>query len=153
MNTLRLPFTAPGRVLEGDLILVRQFKFKRNNDKGGFQWTAESEIERPGFYRGFYAVGKTLADVKEFAALVRLCERTGKLERLSEMHPPGWEKRMQTTWGGNWYLHKEKRQWTFEPFVRRHRLQGMPESNGFVMMVLDVPVRLYGAFGNRFAGV
>jgi hypothetical protein len=41
--------------------------------------------------------------VKEFAALVRWCERTGKLERLSEMHPKGFEKRMQTTWGGNWY--------------------------------------------------
>ena len=80
-------------------MLVKQFKFKRNNDKGGFQWTAGSEIERPGFYRGFTAVGKTLADVKEFAALVRLCERTGLLERLSEMHPPGWEKRMHTTWG------------------------------------------------------
>jgi len=52
-------------------MLVRQFKFRRNSDKGGFRWTAESEIERPGFYRGFHAVGKTLADVKEFAALVR----------------------------------------------------------------------------------
>ena len=91
-------------------MLVKQFKFRRNNDKGGFQWTAESEIERPGFHRGFYAVGKTLADVKEFAALVRLCERTGSLERLSEMHPLGWEKRMQTTWGGNWFPHKRERQ-------------------------------------------
>jgi hypothetical protein len=89
----------------GGKMLVRQFKFKRNNDKGSFQWTAESEIERPDFHRGFYAVGKTLADVKEFAALVRFCERTGSLERLSEMHPPGWEKRMQTTWGGNWNTH------------------------------------------------
>jgi hypothetical protein len=90
----------------GVLMLVRKFKFRRNNDKGGFQWTAHSEIERPGFYRGFTAVGRTLADVKEFAALVRLCERTGSLERLSEMHPPGWENRMQTTWGGNWYSHE-----------------------------------------------
>ena len=63
-----------------------------------------------GFYRGFTAVGKTLSNVKEFAALVRLCERTGSLERLSEMHPPGWEKRMQTTWGGDWYPHKRKAQ-------------------------------------------
>jgi hypothetical protein len=90
------------------MMLVKQFKFKRNNDKGGFQWVAHSEIERPSFYRGFTAVGKTLTDVKEFAALVRLCERTGSLERLSEMHAPGFEKRMQTTWGGNWYLHKRK---------------------------------------------
>ena len=90
-------------------MLVKKFKFKRNNDKGGFRWTAESEIERLGFYWGFTAVGKTLADVKEFAALVRLCERTGSLERLSEMHPPGWEKRMQTTWGGNWHQHQRKR--------------------------------------------
>jgi hypothetical protein len=65
-------------------MLVKQFKFRRNNEEGGFQWTAESEIERPGFYRGFTAVGKTLSDVKEFAALVRRCERTGKMERLSE---------------------------------------------------------------------
>ena len=84
-------------------MLVRPFKFKRIHDKGGFQWTAESEIERPNFHREFYAVGKTLADVKEFAAVVRYCERTGSLERLSEMHPPGFEKRMQTTWGGNWF--------------------------------------------------
>src|SRR5579871_1643284 len=69
-------------------MLVRAFKFKRNSDRGGFHWTAESEIERDGFYRGFTAVCKTLADVKEFAALVRWCERTGTLERLSEMHPP-----------------------------------------------------------------
>jgi hypothetical protein len=87
-------------------MLVKQFKFKRNSEKGGFQWIAQSEIERPGFYRGFTAVGKTLADVGEFAALVRRCERTGLLERLSEMHTPGWENRMQTTWGGNWYPHR-----------------------------------------------
>jgi hypothetical protein len=49
-------------------MLVKRFTFKRYNDNGGFQWTAESEIERPGFHRGFHAVGKTLADVKEFAA-------------------------------------------------------------------------------------
>lgn len=84
-------------------VLVKQFKFKRNNDKGGFQWMAHSSLERPGFYRGFTGVGRTLADVKEFAALVRWCERTGTLERLSEMHPPGYESRLQTTWGGNWY--------------------------------------------------
>src|SRR6266567_3701610 len=87
---------------KGVLMLVKTFKFKRNTDKGGFQWTAESTIEAPGFYRAFTAVGKTLADVKEFAALVRWCERTGSLERLSEMHPPGYERRLQTTWGGNW---------------------------------------------------
>src|ERR1039458_322329 len=46
---------------------------------------ARGLTSRPGFYRGFTAVGKTLADVKEFAALVRWCERTGSLERLSEM--------------------------------------------------------------------
>jgi len=84
-------------------MLVKRFKFKRNNNQGGFQWTAESEIERPDFYRGFHAVGKTLSDVKEFAALVRYCERTGTLERLSEMHPSGFENRMQTTWGGYWF--------------------------------------------------
>jgi len=87
-------------------MLVGKFKFERNNDKGGFQWIAQSEIERPGLYRSFTAVGRTLADVKEFADLVRLCERTGKLEYLSEMHPPGFEKRMQTTWGGNWFPNK-----------------------------------------------
>lgn len=89
-------------------MLVRKFRFRRNKDKGGFQWTAESEIERPGFYRGFTALGRTPADVKEFATLVRLCEPTNSLERLSEMHPPGWENRMQTTWGGNWCPHERK---------------------------------------------
>jgi hypothetical protein len=91
-------------------MLVRNFNFKRNKDRGHFQWTAQSEIERPGFYRGFTAVGKNLADVKEFAALVRWCERTGKLERVSEMHPPDFEKRMQTTWGGNWFPQHRKPQ-------------------------------------------
>ena len=90
-------------------MLVKQFKFKRNREKGGFSWTAESEKSIAGSYRGFHAVGKTLADVKEFAALVRRCERTGSLERLSELHPPGFEDRMQTTWGGIWYPHKRGR--------------------------------------------
>jgi len=96
----------PSRVRCVSAMLVKQFKIKRNNDKGHFQWTAESAVEAPGFYRGFTAVGKTLSDVKEFAALVRWCERTGTLERLSEMHPPDFESRMQTTWGGNWYPHR-----------------------------------------------
>ena len=118
-------------------MLVKKFKFRRNNDKGGFQWTAKSEIERPGFYRGFHAVGKTLADVKEFAALVRLCERTGLLERLSEMHPLGWERRMQTTWGGYWYPHKEKRQWGSEDLSRRK----LPESPGMAECQIASPGR------------
>ena len=89
-------------------MLVKRFTFKRNHGKGDFQWTAQSEVEAPGFYRGFTAVGRTLADVKEFAALVRWCERTSSLERLSEMHPSGFESRMQTTWGGDWYPHKRR---------------------------------------------
>jgi hypothetical protein len=88
-------------------MLVGKFKFRHTNDKGGFQWTAVSESERPGFYRGFTAVGKRLSDVKEFAALVRLCERRGLLERLAEMHPSAWKQRMQTTWGGTWYPHRQ----------------------------------------------
>jgi hypothetical protein len=90
-------------------MLVRRFQFKRISDKGGFPWMAQSEIETPGFYRGFTAVGRKLADVKEFAALVRWCERTGSLERLAEKHPPHFERRLQTTWGGNWYHQKVKR--------------------------------------------
>ena len=89
-------------------MLVKQFKFKRNRDNGRFQWIAESVVEAPSFYRGFTAVGRTLADVKEFAALVRWCERTGKLERLSEMHPPGFEVRMQTAWAGTSYPHQRR---------------------------------------------
>jgi len=53
-------------------MLVRRFKFRRNGDKHGFHWMAESEVEAPRCYRGFTAVGKTLANVKEFAALVQL---------------------------------------------------------------------------------
>lgn len=83
-------------------MLVKRFTIKRAKDIGGFEWIATSEIEAPGFYRGFTAVGKSRSDVQEFAALVRWCERTGKLERLSEMHPPDFEGRLQTTWGGNW---------------------------------------------------
>lgn len=100
-------------------MLVKKFKFTRNNDKGGFQWMAESEIEAPGFYRGFCAVGMTLADVKEFAALVRWCERTGSLERLSEMHPRGWERRMQTTWGGNWHRTEREPDAPLSPVTNR----------------------------------
>lgn len=91
-------------------MLVKNFKFKRNKDQGGFPWTAESETEGPGFHRSFFAVGKTLADVKEFAALVRRCERTNSLERLSEMHPPGFESRFQSTWGGVWFPQMRKLQ-------------------------------------------
>ena len=89
-------------------MLVKRFKFERNNDRGSFQWTAQSEVERPGFYRGFTAVGRSLSDVKEFAALVRWCERTGSLERLSQMHPPDFEGRLVTTWGGNWFPYKRQ---------------------------------------------
>lgn len=32
--------------------------------------------------------------------------RPCRKERLSEMHPPNFEDRMQTTWGGDWYIHK-----------------------------------------------
>jgi len=70
-----------------------------------FHWTAESEIERSGSYRVFTAVGETLSDAKEFGALVRYCERTGLLERSPEMHRRGFEKRIQTTWGGSGYSH------------------------------------------------
>ena len=41
-------------------MLVKRFTFKRNHEKGGFPWTAQSEIEAYGFYRGFTAVGRTL---------------------------------------------------------------------------------------------
>lgn len=81
-------------------MLVKRFTFKRCHDSGAFRWTAESHREGPGFYFSYFAVGRTLADVREFAALVRWCERTGRLEQLSEMHPPGLLDRMQTTWGG-----------------------------------------------------
>ncbi len=84
------------------IMLVKKFQVKRLKDPGPYRWVAESEISRPGFYRGFTGVGKSLSDVKEFAELVRWCERTGKLECLAEMHPPHFRDRLQTTWGGNW---------------------------------------------------
>jgi hypothetical protein len=90
-------------------MLVKRFKIRRNFNKGGFGWLAESEMQSvDGHYRGFTAVGRTLADVKVFVDLVRLCQRTGKLERLSEKHPSDFEKTLQTTWGGDWYFHKRK---------------------------------------------
>jgi hypothetical protein len=84
-------------------MLVKKFKFKRNNDKGGSigRRNPRSNVRASTVASPPWA--GTLADVKEFAALVRLCERKNSLERLSEMHLPGWEKRMQTTWGGNWF--------------------------------------------------
>jgi len=39
-------------------MLVRIFKFKRNTDKDGFQWTAESEIERSGFLSWLHRCGQ-----------------------------------------------------------------------------------------------
>jgi len=82
-------------------MLIPKFKFRRVHDRGGFEWVAESEFERNGHYRGFCGVGRTLADVKRFATLVRWCERTGKIEDL------GWqvvdlerETGIQTTWSG-----------------------------------------------------
>jgi hypothetical protein len=48
-------------------MLVRQFKFKRNNDKGGFQWTAESEIERPEFHRGFHGLRQEFSGISPTA--------------------------------------------------------------------------------------
>ena len=63
-------------------MLVTRSKFVYTNDKGGFDWTAEYEIDRRGFYRGFTAVGKTLSDVWDFGAIVRWCERSGSLECL-----------------------------------------------------------------------
>ena len=83
-------------------MLVPQFKFRRLRDRGGFDWIAESELVRLGRYRGFCAVGRTLADVKRFAALVRWCERTGKIEDLG-WHVVDLERKtgIQSTWGGS----------------------------------------------------
>jgi hypothetical protein len=83
-------------------MLITRFKFRRLRDRNGFNWVADSEFKRDGRYRGFYAVGRTLTDVKRFSTLVRWCERTGKIEDL------GWqvvalenETGIQTTWGGS----------------------------------------------------
>jgi len=82
--------------------LIPQFKFGRLRDRGGSDWIAVSELERDGRYRGFCAVGRTLADVKRFAALVRWCERTGKIEDLGwQVVPLERETGIQTTWGGS----------------------------------------------------
>ena len=82
-------------------MLIPRFKFRRVRDGNGFDWIAESELERDGRYRGFVAVGKVLADVKRFAALVRWCERTGKIEDLAwQVVDLERETGIQTTWGG-----------------------------------------------------
>lgn len=64
-------------------MLIPQFKFRKVRDRNGYEWIAESEFEKNGRYRGFTAVGRTLADVQRFANLVRWCERTGKIEDLA----------------------------------------------------------------------
>jgi hypothetical protein len=84
-------------------MLIRQFKFKRMWANREFGWFAESEMEKTGTYRGFCAAGKRLSDVKEFAALVRWCERTNSIAHLSEMHPKDYRGRWQSTWGGCLY--------------------------------------------------
>jgi len=63
-------------------MLVPQFRFKKVQD-GKYSWIAESEYRNGDRYRGFTGVGKTLADVKRFAQIVRWCERTGKIDDLS----------------------------------------------------------------------
>src|SRR5258708_3594804 len=63
-------------------MLVKQFKFKRNNDKGGLQWTAASAIEPPGLHGGFVGVGNTLADLRESPALGRGWNRPASPDRL-----------------------------------------------------------------------
>jgi len=52
------------RVSQWSLDARQRFTFKRTTTRAVSKWTAESEIERPRFYRGFTAVGRTLADVK-----------------------------------------------------------------------------------------
>jgi hypothetical protein len=81
-------------------MLVPQFKFKRCHD-GEFNWTAESDYENLGRHRSFFAIGRTLSDVKRFADIVRRLERTGKIEDLgSQLVPLEEETGIQTTWGG-----------------------------------------------------
>jgi hypothetical protein len=63
-------------------MLVRRFQFRRTREKSAFRWIAESRLEAGDLCRTFSATGRNLSDVKEFAALVRWCERTGTLRRL-----------------------------------------------------------------------
>ena len=57
-------------------MLVKQFKFKRNHDKGDFRWGSGIPRSNAPVSMRVTAVGRTLSDVREFAALVRWCERT-----------------------------------------------------------------------------
>lgn len=83
-------------------MLIPRFTFKRIRYGDGYNWIAESEFEKDGRYRGFTAVGRNLADVKRFAALVRWCERTGKIEDLAwQVVPLERETGVQSTWGGS----------------------------------------------------
>ena len=73
--------------------------------RGMFQSTGRMQIQPtgPSVLWTCPLTGNRGIELGRFAALVRWCERTGKLDRLSEKHPPGWETRMQTTWGGDWF--------------------------------------------------
>jgi hypothetical protein len=83
------------------LILITQFKFKRIRD-GNYNWTAESEYRNRDRYRTFLGIGKTLADVKRFAEIVRWCERTSKIDDLSwQLVALEEETGIETTWGGD----------------------------------------------------
>ena len=75
----------------------------------------------------------TLADVKEFVALVRWCERTSKVEQLSEMHPPEWGKRKCRRRGAGIGLRTRGSRNEHKRLVRRRRRDSICD--------LTVPVR------------
>ena len=83
-------------------MLIPRFKLRRRRDLGRCESGCGIRVYLSRADRGFCTVWRTLADVKQFAALVKWCERTGKIEDL------GWqlvaleeEIGIQTTWGAS----------------------------------------------------
>ena len=56
-------------------MLVPRFNFRRSPADHGR--IGESVFERDGHYRSFCAVGKRLSELKQWAEIVRMAERTG----------------------------------------------------------------------------
>ena len=65
----------------------KPFKIRRNHEKGKWPWIAVREVERDGVRLASTSSHKRLSEAKEFVALMRYAERTGK--RLSTLRLPG----------------------------------------------------------------
>lgn len=84
----------------------KPFKIKRNHEKGRLPWIAVREVERDGVRLASTSSHKSLSEAKEFVALMRYAERTGR--RLSTLHPPDFKSRMHDDVDCDWYPRQKR---------------------------------------------